>query len=54
MMIYQPKPEDRSSYGLWAVGSRGRDTFDRTSIASRELKYKILDQLTIEILLDVR
>lgn len=25
--IYQPKPEDRFTFGLWTVGNRGRDPF---------------------------
>jgi xylose isomerase len=24
---YQPKPEDRFTFGLWTVGNRGRDPF---------------------------
>src|SRR5512145_2580669 len=27
MTIYQPKPEDKFTFGLWTVGSRGRDPF---------------------------
>ena len=24
---YQPKPEDKFSFGLWTLGNRGRDPF---------------------------
>ncbi len=42
MTIYQPKPEDKFTFGLWTVGSRGRDPFGAEVRASRtpaELVY---------------
>ncbi len=44
MTIYQPKPEDKFTFGLWTVGSRGRDPFGaevRGSKTPAELVYML-------------
>ncbi len=34
--MYEPKPEDRFSFGLWTVGNVGRDPFGEPTRAARE------------------
>ena len=48
---FQPKPEDKFSFGLWTVGNRGRDPFgdfvrpviSPVDSASRSCRHRVVD-----------
>lgn len=46
MSNYQPRPEDKFTFGLWTVGSVGRDPFGlpvRPAVAAHDLVYMLAD-----------
>ena len=43
--IYQPKPEDRFTFGLWTVGNRGRDPFG-DAVADSIPPVRIVEKLS--------